>query len=191
MGQLTGWDQALFHFINTNLSNPYFDIFFPAITDLHKTWGFRFVFLPIILALMIYFHRLKGLIIFIGLALSQGLGDKIGSIGKHFWQRPRPFEIPELETIQRSAAGGFSFPSNHALNMFCVAYFLSVFFPRGRWVFFVCAFLVAMSRVYNGVHFPFDVISGGVLGVFVGLLGATITKKIISRLMKEKKVSHG
>lgn len=130
----------------------------------------------------------------LGISLSIALGDTLGRFAKHFWQRPRPFEAG-IDAIQRSGAGGFSFPSNHAVNMFCTAFFLSSFFPKGRWVFISIAFLVAYSRVYNGVHYPLDVICGGMLGSFCGILGAEVTKKAISKfertLEMRKRKDHG
>lgn len=193
MSTIQSIDQALFHIVNVLLTNTFFDHFFPAITDLHKTWQFKFIFLPLVLASLVYFQKLRGFLIFIGLGVSIGLADKIGNIGKHFWQRPRPFQTT-MEVIQRSGAGGFSFPSNHAVNMFCMAFFFSTFFPKYRWFFFSAATLVAFSRVYNGVHYPFDVIAGAALGTFIGIFGAELTLRAVRKVEdftnRRKKKQH-
>lgn len=189
MGFIQSLDQLIFHWINHDLTNSIFDVFFPFITDLHKTMGFKFIVVPVLFVLLIYFLRLKGALMTFFLALSLGLSDKIGSLIKHAVQRQRPFEIG-IEVIQRSGAGGFSFPSNHSLNMFCAATFLSAFFPRCRWIFFLAAFLVAFSRVYNGVHFPMDVICGGMIGALFGYIGAKLTKWLHYTIEAKRKARH-
>lgn len=193
MSPIQSFDQTLFQFINRDLSNSFFDILFPAITDLHKTIGFKLVFVPLLLVGLLYLYRMRGLFIIIGLAFSLSLADKIGSMGKNFWHRARPFQNIELDVIQRSGAGHFSFPSNHAANMFCMAFFLLYFFPKQKWIFFTIAILVSFSRIYNGVHYPIDVLAGGALGSFIGILGAEVTKQIIAKYehSKQKKKNHG
>lgn len=183
MQLLQSLDLALFHLINLQMANPFFDVFFPTITDLHKTDAFRIIFLPFVLLLFIYLHRLRGLVMFLLLGLSLGLSDALGGIAKRYWLRPRPFTA-EVDFIQRSAAGGYSFPSNHSMNMFCAAVFLSMLFPRFRIAFFAFAFLVALSRIYNGVHYPSDVIGGALIGSFFGFVGAKIALQINQRIEK-------
>ena len=45
---------------------------------------------------------------------------------------------------------------------------LSLWFPKKKTLFLVIAFLIAFSRVYVGVHYPFDVFVGAALGILVG-----------------------
>jgi undecaprenyl-diphosphatase len=45
---------------------------------------------------------------------------------------------------------------------------------RWRWIPVVLAVLVALARVFVGVHFPLDVLGGAALGVAVGALAATV-----------------
>ena len=125
---------------------------------------------------MIYFYRSLGAFLVSGLGLSLFVSDKIGGLAKHYFERSRPFNAG-IDLIQRSGAGGFSFPSNHSVNIFCAAFFLAVFFPRSRWYFFFVAGLIAFSRVYDGVHYPSDVLAGGLFGSLVGFFGARLTKK--------------
>jgi undecaprenyl-diphosphatase len=58
-----------------------------------------------------------------------------------------------------------SFPSGHATVAFASATVLALAVPRLRVPLYVLAALIAFSRVYVGVHYPFDVLAGAVLGV--------------------------
>lgn len=164
-------DLGLFHLINVTLSNEYFDIIFPLITDLHKTIYFKFLVYPFILVFFVWKFKKKGFLIFIFCTLSVASADLIGNWGfKKTFQRPRPGDNPQIEKIVRSPYGGYSFVSNHAANMFAFAFFISAFLPKGRKVFFTLASLIAFSRVYNGVHYPSDILFGGLLGILIAAL---------------------
>jgi undecaprenyl-diphosphatase len=62
-----------------------------------------------------------------------------------------------------------SFPSGHAAASFACATVLGAAVPRWRFWLFVLATLIAWSRVYNGVHYPLDVLAGAALGLVIGL----------------------
>ena len=63
---------------------------------------------------------------------------------------------------------GPSFPSGHATQSFAVATCLGLLAPRLRTGALALATLIALSRVYLGVHFPSDVLAGALLGALVG-----------------------
>ena len=93
-------------------------------------------------------------------------------------QRMRPYQmelisiLPGFESLAHSV-WNFSFPSFQAMLVFSVVPFLSKEFPRFRYVWIIFASLVALSRVYLGLHFLSDVILGGLIGY---LLGAAVIK---------------
>jgi undecaprenyl-diphosphatase len=60
-----------------------------------------------------------------------------------------------------------SFPSGHAATSFACAAVLAAAVPRFRWLFYVLAAAIALSRVYVGVHYPLDVVAGAALGLLV------------------------
>jgi len=62
-----------------------------------------------------------------------------------------------------------SFPSGHAATSFAAATILTFAFPRLSAPLFVLAAAVAFSRVYDGVHYPLDILGGAALGIFVAL----------------------
>jgi undecaprenyl-diphosphatase len=58
--------------------------------------------------------------------------------------------------------------------MYAAATALSIFIPEVSGLIFLYAFFVAYSRVYVGVHFPFDVLGGAFLGWMSGILGTNV-----------------
>jgi undecaprenyl-diphosphatase len=79
--------------------------------------------------------------------------------------RPRP----DVDTLV-SRPHTSSFPSGHAATGFACATVLGVLLPRWRAPLFALAALIALSRLYVGVHFPLDVVAGAALGVVVGVV---------------------
>jgi len=174
-------DHALFKLINQSWSNGLFDQIFPFITDLHKTLYFKIIFLVLIFGFHFYKFSKKG--IFTGLAclLCVGITDWTGN---QFFKKPidrqRPFEFVHLETIQRTnAQPGSSFISNHAANMFALATFSSFIVPATGIILVPFAALAAYSRVYNGVHFPLDVLGGATWGVLLGFMFSQIVMRYL------------
>ncbi len=171
MQQLLNFDHWLFSLINQSWTHPALDFFFVNWTDFHKTPYFLFAVLPLTLVLSIWACRWNGFLFVVFTAAVIGLCDGFfGKIVKPLVGRLRPpLAGLQIEVIVRAPHfGGSSFPSIHAANMFCLATFVSFYFPRLRWVLFLMALLTAYSRVYCGVHFPTDVVGGAFLGSAFG-----------------------
>lgn len=96
-------------------------------------------------------------------------------------QRPRPPDAHISVVLRTNHYSGPSFPSNHATNMFGAATILSFLIPGSGMIFFPIAALVAYSRVYVGVHYPFDVLAGALLGIFIGSIVWRLARREISR----------
>ncbi len=89
--------------------------------------------------------------------------------------RPRPrftHGVSEFQFWPSLDSGLDAFPSGHASASFAVAAVLVKHFPRARWIVYSAAFLVAISRVVRGSHFPADVAVGAALGLLVGYVVA-------------------
>lgn len=189
MEKLISLDHALFKLINQSWSNEFFNLFFPFITDLHKTVYFNVIALVFIFGIHVYKSGKKGVLIGLLCLVTLGINDWSGNqLFKKTIDRERPFELIELETIQRSPAkSGSSFISNHSSNMFALATFNTILAPATGLVLFPIAAITAYSRVYNGVHFPLDVLVGATWGFLIGLLMTTVWTKILLPRFKAKK----
>ncbi len=101
--------------------------------------------------------------------------------------RARPYETFDITPLARETTS--SMPSAHTLIIFSSIPFIFKNFKKTRWVFLAFAFLVALSRLYLGVHYLSDVAIGAFVGIIIGEVAVRIErkKKILKRL--EKKVS--
>jgi undecaprenyl-diphosphatase len=101
----------------------------------------------------------------VGTAVAVVAADLLTTLVKHFVPRHRPFEH-QLGPSERT----HSFPSGHTATAFAGATMLAAYAPRYRVAFYVLACLIGLSRLYNGVHYPTDVVAGAALGVVTALL---------------------
>lgn len=167
-------DYELFHFINSGCQNFIFDWLLPILRE-KKTWIPLYLFL--FAFLLINFGK-KGLYVAMAMALTVGLADITSShVIKKTVKRLRPCHILIKEgqmELRAKCGSGYSFPSSHAANHFAMGVFLGlVFGKRWRWVKWaglIWAAAISFSQVYVGVHFPFDILIGGLLGSFIAYL---------------------
>ncbi len=102
-------------------------------------------------------------------------------IKEHFF-RLRPCNDPRFEDTIRVLVSyrprSSSFTSSHAANHFTMATFFYFTLKRyiGKWalLFFLWALIICFAQVYVGVHYPLDVISGGLIGFIFGYLIAKL-----------------
>lgn len=97
------------------------------------------------------------------------VGFGIGNILSHLFYRDRPFVQFDVNQLIEHAANA-SFPSNHSIGSFVIATAIFLFRKKDGVIWLLLAGLISFSRIWNGVHFPSDVIAGAFIGVFSVLL---------------------
>lgn len=177
---------AVFYFFNHTLSNSFFDKFFATITNVNN-WYITYV---ILLGISFIKGGKRGKLAVIGIILLIIVTDQTGyRLLKDFFARSRPCEVLTDVLTPIGCTGTFSFPSNHALNNFAAAIFFAKLFPKLRWILFSAASLVAISRVYLGLHYPSDVLGGALIGLFFGYIFAEIVMYVEKKLLKSEPVT--
>ena len=154
----------------------------------------KYVSVPLyilLVVLVIITFRKKSLLIFLLIGLMITCSDRISSgFFKPTFKRLRPCHDAEIARLVRMPAGcggTYGFVSSHAANTFALAGFLFLLGrKRSRWyaLLFVWAVLVSYSRVYLGIHYPGDVIVGGLLGLLLGSIFYLIYLKTEPLLFK-------
>ena len=90
--------------------------------------------------------------------------------------RPRP----EIADNLVHTATTHSFPSGHTASAFVLATMLCSKKPEMKYFFFGLAAIVGISRVYLGVHYPSDILVGGLIGIGAGKIMLKHQDKIVS-----------
>ena len=103
-------------------------------------------------------------------AASVAIADMAATALKAAIDVQRPSSHYASPTTLVPAPHDHSFPSGHAATSFAAATVLTAFAPRFAPVWFLLALAIGFARVYVGVHYPFDVVGGAVLGVVIALL---------------------
>jgi undecaprenyl-diphosphatase len=105
------------------------------------------------------------------------LAYTVNRIIELFIYRERPFISHNIKQLIEHAANS-SFPSDHATKAIVIAATLLLSAYRFKYIWFFLALGVAFSRVWVGVHYPFDVIAGIVHGLLIALFTQYVVFKI-------------
>ena len=164
-------DQQAFIFLN-GLGSEKFDGFWLFITK-QSNWT------PFFLLLLFYVYKKtetkQTLIIVLFIAVLITFTDQTTNLIKNAVQRLRPCNNEEIMGLIRivKSSETFSFFSGHATNSMAVATFLFLIFKsqfKYLGFLFLWPFVFAYSRIYLGLHYPLDIVSGYIFGAFSGFL---------------------
>ncbi len=167
METLEKLDKQLFIDINS-IHSPFWD-------SIMLFMSAKLVWIPFYMAIVgyiIYRYRRRSIPMLLLAVAAIGLADFIASgLFKPYFARLRPCHDPDLAAlvnIVKGCGGQFGFMSSHAATTFALAVFFNLVLPARYRIFklllLVWALLICYSRVYLGVHYPFDVLGGAVLG---------------------------
>lgn len=103
--------------------------------------------------------------------VSAGLGLGVGQVISHVWVRERPFDAHPLQTVLLVPGSSEpSFPSDHAIAAFAIAFSVLLVGRRLGSVFVLAAVTIGLSRIFVGVHYPGDVAAGALIGLLASLV---------------------
>lgn len=164
-------DKQLFLFLNNLGSEPY-DWFWFYITKQSNWWPIFLVFLYLVYTKLGW--KKTGLVLLI-VTLILVFTDQTCNLFKNSFERLRPCNNPEFQGIMRNLKPSltYSFFSGHAANSSAVATFLFLLlrkFYKPIGFIIIWPLIFAYSRIYLGLHYPIDIISGYICGILFGIL---------------------
>jgi len=174
------FDQQLFKIINREMVSGMLD-------SLLYFWRNKYLWVPFYLFLISYLilnYRKEAYWILFFMILTFAMTDFISSsIIKPSVERARPCHEKNEYLKPRvlvTCGSGYSFTSSHAANHFGIAFFIMLILTKKKkllsMLLFFWAFMVGYAQVYVGVHFPFDIICGALLGVGIAILTSELYK---------------
>ena len=161
-------DDQILLFVN-GIHSPYFDTFMQCYSG---KWIWVPMYLSIWIVMLCNFHWKITLCCMISLTLTITLADQVGaSLIRPLVERMRPSNLNNpiaewVHIVDGYRGGRYGFPSCHAANTFGLAFFIHYLFRRS-WLsafLFAWATLTCYSRMYLGVHYLGDLLTGMLIG---------------------------
>jgi len=172
LDQVLTYDEQLFLYLN-NLGNTSWDTFWKIVTE---KWSSIPLYV-VLLYLVFKNFGIKGtILVMIAAAVMVTASDQLASLFKYIlFKRPRPCRVEELKPLMRFVADGcgrYGYFSAHAASSMAAAVFLGMLLkPYYKYLPFILLFwaaVVAYSRIYLGVHYPLDIVTGMFFGAWIG-----------------------
>lgn len=188
MEDIISYDKQLLVYLN-NLGSESFDGVWLLITN-------QFCLAPIFLFIFYLLWKKIGWknlwIVLLFIALIIMVCDQTTNLFKYTFQRLRPVNDLEIKESLRILISrkSFSFFSGHASNSMSTTLFIFLIFRKYykyAFLLFLFPLIFAYSRIYLGLHFPTDILTGYFVGAIVGSFFYFIYKKANSEVLEQKK----
>lgn len=162
-------DKQLFVFLN-GLGSEQYDGFWLLITK-------QFYWAPVFLFVFYLLYKQLGwkhlLLILVSIAVMITFTDQFTNLIKNSVQRLRPCNDVEIKNVIRivKSSGSFSYFSGHASNSMASTVFVFLVlrkYYKYAFLLFLFPLIFAYSRIYLGLHFPGDILSGYLFGIMAG-----------------------
>lgn len=102
----------------------------------------------------------------------------LAEIIRRLYFRPRPFVFNHVDLLIPYNSGEPSFPSGHASFYFALSTIIYGYNKKFGILFYIASFLIVVTRVFVGIHWPSDILAGAVLGIIMGLILNKLFKKV-------------
>jgi undecaprenyl-diphosphatase len=182
---LKAFDDYFINLINSRIKNKYLDIFMYRITDLGGA-----IFITVFTLSLVIFGSTKNKIIGIEALLALAISQVIVHTLKMILSRERPYKILEHLNTFGIDLPDYSFPSGHTTASFSLATTLALNMPKILVIVLILAAIIAVSRVYLGVHYPTDVAAGIIIGVGCSIMVHIYLANLVEEISIFLKISQ-
>ncbi|PGX89802.1 undecaprenyl-diphosphatase [Bacillus cereus] len=162
---------------------------FRAINDLGKQYSslnstmvflaeYMVYFLGLIIIIYWFTQSRKNKMMIIQAMVAFVTAEIIGKLAGKFHLNYQPFAVlPDVNKLVDHAVDN-SFPSDHTILFFSICFSFWLVRKKTGSLLLTLAFCVAISRIWVGVHYPFDVVTGALIGIISALFSYWLTPKI-------------
>ncbi|MEH6943845.1 undecaprenyl-diphosphatase [Bacillus sp. JJ722] len=170
---------------------------FRSINDLGKEYSFLnpisilfaeyTVYFLVVSVILFWFTRSsRNRIMIISAGISFILAEIIGKTAGLLYSNQQPFaELSNVNKLIEKTVGN-SFPSDHTILFFTFCFSFFFFKTRFKYIWIILAFSVGLSRILVGVHYPYDVMTGAIIGIATSFICFRVipNRKIFNQLLE-------
>ena len=155
----------LFQEVNRHFDKKILNLFFRTITHMG---GATFTIVAVTLLMIFSTSQIR--LAALSSALSLAVSHLPVQIAKKLYPRKRPYLTLEKAKVSLNPLKDHSFPSGHTTAIFSVIIPFVLLYPYLAFILIPLGICIGISRIYLGLHYPSDVMAGGLLGSCVGTL---------------------